>query len=112
MIKAAEQAVPVVSLEARACQQIHEELARQAPPIGTMPPPATIKGAVKAAIKGVEGEKSSVLLDKLGERLAFERGGVRLYEALLVKHAAAADPRHGVTTEAIEEIRDDELRHL
>src|SRR5215208_434842 len=53
------------------------EASKQAPPQGTMPPPASIKGAAKTAVKKLQGEKANVLLDKLGERLAFERSGVR-----------------------------------
>ena len=82
-----------------------------ADPVGTMPPPASLRGAVKTGIEMVKGHKPTVVLDKLGERAAFERSGVRLYEALLVKHAAADVHEGGPTREALEHIRDDELRH-
>src|SRR5207237_855711 len=81
-------------------------------PVGTMPPPASIKGVAKVAIGAAKGEHPTVFLDLLGERLAFERTGVRLYEALLVK-CQAADPRPGGPDRAdLERIRDDELRHF
>jgi hypothetical protein len=52
-----------------------------------------------------------VLLDKMGERLAFERTGTRLYDALLVKVAgAAAGP--GPRAADLEELRAEELRHF
>jgi ferritin-like metal-binding protein YciE len=52
-----------------------------------------------------------VLVDKLGERLAFERTGVRLYEALLVKaQAASSGPMLDVS--AVQRIRDDEESHF
>ena len=54
-----------------------------------MPVPGNLKGAAKAAVKALKGEKAAVFLDKLGERLAFERTGVRLYEAVLAKVPAA-----------------------
>jgi rubrerythrin len=84
----------------------------QAPPLGTMPPPRTLKGAAKAVASRAQGEKETVLLDKLGERLAFERGGTRLYELLLVKFDAASHHPGGPSRAELEEIRDDELRHF
>lgn len=52
------------------------------------------------------------LLDKLGARLAFERLGVRIYDALLSKHDAFGSFRGGPTREELEQIRAEELRHL
>src|SRR5215207_9052445 len=47
----------------------------EALPLGTVPPPGTVKGVIKSIIEKVEGHKATVLIDKLGERLAFERTG-------------------------------------
>ena len=51
-------------------------------------------------------------MDKLGERLAFERSGTRLYEALVSKHNAfgsfAGGPRKG----DLEEILQEEFGHF
>ena len=80
-------------------------------PVGTMPSPVKLKGKVKSAVAAVKGESAAVLLDKLGERLAFERAGVRLYEALLIKLKASHTHDESLTSDDIEEIRDDELRH-
>jgi rubrerythrin len=85
---------------------------RDADPVGTVPPPTSIKGMAKSAVEMVKGQKPTVLLDKIGERLAFERTGTRLYEALLAKHAAASVHEGGPTREELEKIRDDELRHF
>jgi len=86
--------------------------ARGAPPVGTMPPPASMKGAAKAVVKAIKGQSAVAFLDLLGERLAFERTGTRLYDALLVK-LEGADPRpSGPTREQLEEIREDETRHF
>ena len=41
----------------------------------------------------VTGKQPTVLIDKLGERLAFERTGTRMYEGLIAKlEASGADP--------------------
>jgi len=86
--------------------------ANDAEPVGSMPLPTSIKGAVKTTIDMVRGHHPTVFLDKLGERLAFERTGVRLYEALLIKLDAAELHEGGPTRAEIEQIRDDELRHF
>lgn len=56
--------------------------------LGSIPPPASLKGMAKAGLDKLKGGAPGVLMDKLGERLAFERGGTRLYDALLVKYRA------------------------
>src|SRR5215213_9673038 len=55
-------------------------------PIGTMPPPANVKGVAKTVMNAVTGGAPLLLLDKLGERLAFERSGTRLWEAMVAKY--------------------------
>jgi hypothetical protein len=85
---------------------------QEAEPVGTMPPPVSLKGVAKTAVKMVKGDKATVLLDLLGERLAFERTGTRLYEALLAKVKAADPHPGGPSVEDVLEIRDDELTHV
>lgn len=51
-------------------------------PVGSIPPPASMKdGAART-----KAAQPGIFFDKIGERIAFERGGVRLYDALLVKY--------------------------
>ncbi|HZN05825.1 MAG TPA: ferritin-like domain-containing protein [Pyrinomonadaceae bacterium] len=54
----------------------------------------------------------AVLLDKLGERLAFERMGTRLYEALLNKCQTLGEQTPGPTLQEIEHIGSEELEHF
>jgi rubrerythrin len=58
--------------------------------VGSIPPPVGVDGKVKAASGRLKGAAPDILMDKVGERIAFERTGVRLYEALLAKYEAAA----------------------
>lgn len=51
----------------------------------------------------------SLFIDKLGERMAFERAGVRLYEALILK-CEIQSPQ--VDIEHLRQFRADELRHF
>ncbi len=86
--------------------------ARGADPVGTVPPPMTVKGIAKAVVEKLSGHKPTVFIDKLGERLAFERTGTRLYEALLAKFEAANVHEGGPTREELQRIRDEEHRHV
>jgi bacterioferritin (cytochrome b1) len=51
-----------------------------------------------------------VFIDKVAERMAFERSGTRLYDAALVKAAALANGTP-VTMERMKEIRNQEAEH-
>jgi rubrerythrin len=112
LIAAANTAVASPLLEPPDFRMAHEEMNNQAPPVGSMPPPATMKGMAEAVKAALKGDKANVLLDKLGERLAFERSGTRLYEAFLTKLAASDSPDPTLTREAVQAIHDDELRHF
>lgn len=80
--------------------------------VGTVPPPGTVTGVVKSGAEMLTGDRPQVLIDKLGERLAFERGGTRLYDALLAKcggGAAALDAE--VPLDVLERFRNEEAAH-
>jgi rubrerythrin len=53
-----------------------------------------------------------VFIDKLGERLGFERTGVRLYEAALLKFSLHGPWDGGPSREQLEKILRDELAHF
>lgn len=71
--------------------------AKDADPVGSLPEPQ-------------QSGMTAVLMDKLGERLAFERSGTRLYDALLVKCQAARLP--GMSVKDVQHIRDEEAMHF
>ena len=56
----------------------------QAEPAGSLPPLLNHDSALGRAMNE-QGAHAQILADKLGQRLAFERSGVRLYEALMDK---------------------------
>jgi rubrerythrin len=58
-----------------------------------------------------ESGRSVLLMDKLGERLAFEHAGARLYEALLSKHRAYGDFEGGPGAADLMEILGQEYDH-
>jgi hypothetical protein len=88
-------------------------------PLGTVPAPMTAKGMVASAAKVLTGDRLQVFMDKLAERAAFERGGVRLYDALLAKHRGEITSGvHGtgavneVSYGTLLEFRDQEAEHF
>lgn len=54
----------------------------------------------------------ALLLDKLSERLAFERMGTRLYEALINKVEVLGESSPGPTLTGLQQIREEELQHF
>jgi len=77
-------------------------------PIGSLPMlPVSEEGEADEDRAGM-----AVLLDKLSERLAFERMGTRLYEALLNKVQILGETTPGPTIEQIEHIGREELEHF
>jgi rubrerythrin len=67
-------------------------------------------GAVGSMDDGSTPLAPPVLLNKLGGRLAFERSGVRLYDAILRK--AEQDPLAAECVADLQHIRDEELEHF
>jgi len=81
-------------------------------PAVTMPPPASVKELATSTVKLLKGEKATVLVDKLGERLGFERSGVRLYEGLIAKFDAFGTFDGGPTREDLTHILMEEQEHF
>jgi ferritin-like protein len=89
-----------------------QSLMSDADVLGSVPPPATVKGAVKSGMKMVTGKRPQALVDKVAERLAFERTGIRLYEALITKHQLKAGELTAISAERLAEIHRDETQHF
>jgi hypothetical protein len=113
-------------------EALHLQYIEEADALGSVPLPGTLKGVASAGMDKLKGSKPEVLIDKLGERLAFERTGTRLYEALILKcsavedgassngHSATAAPGVGVSKtdgamvdlQTLKQIRDEEENHF
>lgn len=90
MLENAEEDVtePTASFDGQALAEMRASYIRDADPLGSIPPPTTAKGAAKSGAKMMTGKRPQAFLDKLGERLAYERGGARLYDAAIAKFLA------------------------
>lgn len=84
--------------------QVRIAYAQKAEPLGSVPLPAKVKDQLQAAVKAVQGERPMLFMDKLGERLAFERTGTRLYEALVSKYDAFGSFAGGPSREDLEHV--------
>lgn len=92
-----------------AMKDIRRTYLESAEPIGSVPMPMTAKGAVKSGIQALTGTDPRILIDKLGERLAFERTGVRLYDALILKCQALVPD---ADLSKLRQIRNEEAQHV
>ena len=96
----------------QALAEIRLQYINSADPVGSVPPPLTIKGMAKTGVKMVTGNRPQVFMDKLGERLAFERNGVRLYDALITKFMATKQVPGSVNLEELNHHRAEEAEHM
>lgn len=104
-------AVPADASAAEALADMRLQYVAEADPLGSIPAPATLQGMAKSGAKMLTGNRPQVLVDKLAERLAFERGGTRLYDAVLVKFQAHSDELPDVRLQDVQQLRDEEAQH-
>ncbi len=108
LIEGASNAAPSSEGGAEDIAEYRGEYIAEGFPIGSMPMmPASEEGEADEEEAGM-----AVFLDKLSERLAFERMGTRLYEALLNKCETLGESTPGPTLEDIEHIGGEELEHF
>ena len=112
LIQGAEEAPPSMMGDESLISEARTAYASDGDPIGTMPPPATIKGVAGGLVDAAKGKNANVFLDKLGERLAFERTGTRLYGALLSKFDASEPLPAGPKRGDLEQIMAEEMAHF
>ena len=94
----------------------------EAEAVGSIPPPLSApRGKGKQIKSAAAAATTGILLDKMGERIAFERTGTRLYGALITKYLALAnadevplpDSESGEPAlETLRRIRAQELQHF
>lgn len=112
LIEAALATKPSMAGDDETASAMRLDYASEDEPLGTVPPPASVKGAVGTVVKAIKGEHMSVFMDKLGERIAFERSGTRLYDALITKFKASTPLPGGPKLEELVSMREDEHRHF
>ncbi|MDB5967110.1 MAG: hypothetical protein JWQ72_3610 [Polaromonas sp.] len=73
--------------------------------IGSIPPPPTVKGMLKSGVAKLTGSNPSVFMDKIGERIAFERTATRLYGVLMTKYEALSQADSDILPAAANVVR-------
>lgn len=63
-------------------RRVHLEQANR---LGSVPLPGTARGMLKSMMEKFTGHQPATFVNKLGERLAYERSGIRIYEAMILK---------------------------
>lgn len=91
---------------------LREDYIANADSIGSVPIPGTATGVLKTGMEKLKGNNPEVLIDKLGERLAFERTGTRLYDALIAKCEASNGLQIVPPLEQLYQFRLEEAQHF
>jgi hypothetical protein len=112
MLQGSQRTVPTSEGDEGTAAGLRAEYIREADALGSVPPPGTVKGLVQSGMQALTGNRPQVLIDKLGERLAFERGGTRLYEAVIAKCLATGDGQGVIDMGQLEQIHRDEAQHF
>ena len=108
LIDGAASAVPSSEGGPETIAELRSEYIAEGYPLGSLPTmPASEEAEASEDEAGI-----AVLLDKLSERIAFERMGTRLYEALLNKCETLGEGPPGPTLEQIQHIGEEELEHF
>jgi hypothetical protein len=111
MVQGTQEFPPSSPGDARAIADVRIAYARQGEGVGDTPPPIPLTSKATAAVGSAVGSEPTLLMDKLGERLAFEHAGARLYEALLSKHRAYGSFEGGPTGDDLLHILTEEYEH-
>lgn len=111
LLEAVEQIQPDVPGDSKAIMLERTRRAEEAERIGSVPMPGSAKGMLKSTVDMARGKSPEILVDKLGERLAFERNGVRLYDAVIAK-AKALGTDGAELVGMLQHIRDEEYEHM
>jgi rubrerythrin len=112
LIRGAKKTVPSSTGDGKQAASNRAEYVNEGFPIGSTPV-IVVNDNVGEEELATNADRMSVLLDKLGERLAFERQGTRLYEAFLQKlEEAPLEHDGGPSAEDLRHICDEELEHF
>ena len=112
MRKAVEEFPPSSEGNEHTLAQLRAPYVTDADPIGSIPLPGTVKGAPKSGMQKLTGRPTEVLIDKLGGRLAFERMGTRLYDALIAKFTSRKDEATMLSVDQLQQFRGEEAAHI
>jgi ferritin-like metal-binding protein YciE len=100
--------MPVVTEKSLSPDEYRREFLEMDEEVGSLPPKRNMAKKSSSA----SGPIMDVFLDKLGERLAFERSGVRLYQAFLAKCKFKDAGFPNLSVSMLEQILEEEEKHF
>jgi rubrerythrin len=103
---------PAPVLDDETIAEVRQQYAEEGEPLGTVPPPASFRQAAKTAAGVIKPGNPMLFVDKLAARLAFERSGVRLYQALLSKVSIHGNGASGDIRSGVESVLKQEFEHF
>lgn len=112
LLEGAGRTVPSSAGDESAIAAMRQSYIREADALGTVPPPGTAKGLLKSGVQMLTGNRPQMLIDKIAERLAYERSGVRFYDAFITKLRSADRDLGPITLETAIRIQSEELAHF
>jgi rubrerythrin len=113
LIQGAKKTVPSSEGDSTDIEAERAEYVQESLPIGSCPSLVSENELTSAEESPSGDDRMAVLLDKLGERLAFERQGTRLYEAFIQKvEAMPAQDTNAPPVENLRHICAEELEHF
>ena len=112
LLRAVREGGPAANTDTAAADALRAPYFRDADGLGSVPPPDTLSGMASTGATLMRGARMQALMDKLGERLAFERAGTRLYEAFLRKCRLRPDQLGPVDIGRVEHFMAEEARHF
>jgi rubrerythrin len=115
MLEASEQLVHDSMSGRESLDTFEQYYLENADALGSVPLPGTVKGVVKSTVKTLTGHHPEVFINKLGERLAYERTGIRVYEQLINKceYTVNNNPGHfQVPIDLLWEFHNQEAEHF
>src|SRR5690606_6497005 len=88
MIEAVEELSPQMPIDTGGLEAERLSYIADADSVGSIPPPSEARGAAGRRAAAAKNTRPALLMNKIGERIAFERTGTRLYDALIAKYLA------------------------
>ena len=98
--------------DGREILEVRADYAKASEPLGTIPLPVTGRAVFRPVTQGFRSIRPAQFIDKLGERLTFERSSGRLYQAAISKLDAFGSFNGGPSRGELEEMMLKELDHF
>ena len=114
MVEGAERYTQLNAPNGHNLRSIERQYIQEADALGSVPLPGTVRGALKSMMDKLSGRNPEMLLNKMGERLAYERTGVRFYESFINKCevALSKEGQARLPLDELRQIRDEEAEHF